>query len=764
MDVPDGIGGACARPPANFGSRFETWLEQLAPSTLAAAPLVGLAAAGTAYRLVRAATLARMVSRVWSARAAAGLAGLSAESAIFPLATRLVSSAHGEGRKPGSLISELGSSFLALGSLRFAALLGNLGKGVVFRQAALLGGVILGRRLEIAAGFRTSEENSFTASLAMLFQVNAAASFSRALLGPKFRAWEAGWELRTSARGRPKIELGFTRRRVGAGALSFTLSPPTRASAPQKPFLAAMRWDGVPGSPGQDLLYRKFRPRFPADGPEIYSEHVLRTALSISFPSETYPGRFLEGLAQSTQAGTFRQASFVEGVKRIFQLNPLRSATGSFEEALQQNLLENLLAENFAVRRGLQWDALLPDFETGMPRAKTTRWLRKFGWDAPLGMSTDMEYLPQFLKPHEKFLQGEMQSYSGLHRILILNFIHRHEPNDPARARKMMAVFAEARRSAHYPAEAVDRVLEYARTSPFGHLAVRRLFHVLTAGDVAAKLWEIPDDPDTGETSALIRNWQALGRSAERMARDLAGTRHTAYLDDPRLARKVLSVYLDINRFPQAAASSRRRWIQLDQAIFNFVTSGRRPDASDLIELLETNLNPEMRSLARSWEEGRFRIEFLPDAVFDGLVSRWGQAKAGHAVFMEPDRILLRAWSPAFLRGGDTEADFQEIMERLKALVHEWEHWRHGGGRFEGVEKGGSPVELANPGRRERLVSEMMAHFEQYRWSFKNFDDDFGAVSSRLGQTPAMFFRGLADEAYFGAANREAAAAWLKLD
>jgi hypothetical protein len=212
---------------------------------------------------------------------------------------------------------------------------------------------------------------------------------------------------------------------------------------------------------------------------------------------------------------------------------------------------------------------------------------------------------------------------------------------------------------------------------------------------------------------------------------------------------------MDLSRHDRNSAKSRDNILRTESAIMEFVRSGKPLGAIELIELLETNMSPEMRSLGKAYEEGNLELEFLTDAEFDGILARWGKAHARHALFEQPNRILLREYQRQGFASASEEVAFLEVLERLKGAVHEWEHWRHTSGNFEGIEKGGKSIDLGLITPHERLVSEMLAFLEQYRWSYKNFDDDFGAISRHLGQTPSQFFRNLADQAYFGSQKRK---------
>ncbi|MCC7345219.1 MAG: hypothetical protein IT573_09790, partial [Deltaproteobacteria bacterium] len=97
---------------------------------------------------------------------------------------------------------------------------------------------------------------------------------------------------------------------------------------------------------------------------------------------------------------------------------------------------------------------------------------------------------------------------------------------------------------------------------------------------------------------------------------------------------------------------------------------------------------------------------------------------------------------------------FAELMNRVKALAHEAEHWRHVTGNYFGTERASRPLQLAEASREERYVSEIMAYLEEFRWRARNLDADFWEISRRLGETLPVYLRGIADRSYFGAPNQ----------
>ncbi len=217
--APGGAGEGAVPPPSirkqaqqrldaiagvgSTGGRAEFLLERLAQESLEPTTLFGLGAASAAFRLTRVATLSRLLAspavHLWSrgrgAQVIAGLAGFGVEAAVFPLATRAGALALGRdldwsGAQVGR---ELASSIIVLGALKLvgtgsAAMLPGR---KILPQAGMLGGILLGHRLEESLGLRPHLDGATTLvdSLAMLLQFNVAGSLARHAMGDPFHRW-----------------------------------------------------------------------------------------------------------------------------------------------------------------------------------------------------------------------------------------------------------------------------------------------------------------------------------------------------------------------------------------------------------------------------------------------------------------------------------------------------------------------------------------------------------------------------------------------
>jgi hypothetical protein len=216
IDALQGVGDIGARTEVLFGRFAREATEPVA--------LASMGGAGALYRVTRFALLARLSSgpaglltRGFGARALASTLAFSAEASAFPMIMRAGHAALGHSQEWSAelLGHEIASSFFALGGLKLAgagagSLVRRLGQGnaaaflgPLFRQTAMLGGIIGGHRLEEWAGLRPQLDGATTMvdSLALLLQFNVAGRLSQGLFGPSFRNWEMEVDRRSQSLG-----------------------------------------------------------------------------------------------------------------------------------------------------------------------------------------------------------------------------------------------------------------------------------------------------------------------------------------------------------------------------------------------------------------------------------------------------------------------------------------------------------------------------------------------------------------------------------
>ncbi len=187
------------------GPRAEFLLRRLTRGATDPAMLLGMGVASSAFRLTRLATLARGMGPLRANLLAFGL-----EAGSFPVVTRLAATAMGRPMEWNSDLvgREIASCFILLGGMRLAGravrfpspLAGEgarrAGEGVLRQQGAMLGGILLGHRLETAVGLRphTDGATTLTDSLVLLLQFHVAGRLTHQVLGEGFARWEQGMD------------------------------------------------------------------------------------------------------------------------------------------------------------------------------------------------------------------------------------------------------------------------------------------------------------------------------------------------------------------------------------------------------------------------------------------------------------------------------------------------------------------------------------------------------------------------------------------
>ncbi|MFO1463845.1 MAG: hypothetical protein U1F66_08695 [bacterium] len=209
-----------------FGPRAEFLARRLAREASDPATLVAMGMAGAAFRLMRLTVFTRLalhpsahwLTRGFGARALASAAGFAVEAPTFTLAGRLANEALGRESdwSRDALSRDIASSFLVLGALKLGAWgsgtsyrywngtgsgLGSRTLGALFQQGGTLAGILLGHRLEQAAGLRPAMDGAttLTDSLAMLLQFHVAGRLGRQAFGENLSRFELELDHRTAS-------------------------------------------------------------------------------------------------------------------------------------------------------------------------------------------------------------------------------------------------------------------------------------------------------------------------------------------------------------------------------------------------------------------------------------------------------------------------------------------------------------------------------------------------------------------------------------
>lgn len=764
--------------------RAELYLKSFAREALHPAGILGMSAGSLAFRLTRLATLNRLLpastaalgGSYLGARFVAALGGFAAEVPAMLFATKGLQTALGENPAwdGASLAKEwLGNALFLSGMKLGGALLlpfqgganpaAFLGARPFLAHASQVGGAILGKTLELRVLNAPNRGSWFLEGLAAYLQGRAGAGLAQSLLGSLGTQLELGLALRSHQihldAGPPPQD---SWREVSHLSLALPTSSPTNFPGPAKNFsLMSGLPSDLPLVPRNAELWARYRPRFPPDGLKSYSEEILATALEIPLPREAWRERLLEALAATKGAGTYDQLLIAEGLKKIFSYDGLRSGIGSFDLSLLQFAFEKALQYGNARRRGQSLRMLFYLMTRDLSRPSLGRAFRTMELQTELILEKETLYPRAFLLRLASAVEAHWKDYrsSDIHHLL--NFVYTHSNGDAVKAEGMIQILGRGPR--RYPQEELRSALDYADASRWGKLILRRFFLILATDDIPAKLRELQADPSSAKTSELTQQFTSWGLSTEEMAQALNGSRHNAYMVDLRLARKIVEVEQAASAAKTTSDALRlQAKLGLQRGIRRALQEREGLQAETLLQLLQWNPDPATQRLIRDYREGRFDLRIVGEAEFQSLFRAWGMARrCDGALFvkaygdMKRDLILVRELSHPAREGEEpSHAAYEELLLRLEALVHEWEHFRHFNGE----------ILLQGISREARLVSEIMASLEEDRWQsyFSKKESPMRRLAGRLGQNLPLYLRDFHDWIYFSRSNVSRSAGWLR--
>ncbi len=761
LDAMAGVGST--------GHRAEFLLRRLTREALEPSTLIGLGAASAAFKVTRLATLQRLIAspaanfftRGFGARSASSLAGFGVEATVFPLATRAGSMALGRDLdwSPDQLGLELASSYVILGAMKLAGWGAGLGGATgIPRQTRLqlgmLGGILLGHRIEEAAGLRPRLDGatSFVDSLAMLLQFNVAGRLTGRLLGEDFHRFQQ----------RLDLEQHLLPDRVPLREARFAYAGASRA--PASIHLSKMHAPEGGIGPALAEIAEFYRRRLPPDAPKFYAQGLIDTVIRISCDLPMFHSRLLQAFfAETRKWGSEEQYYRAHAIAEIFKIDALNSATGSLDNAMLQLLVGQIMADERHADRLRATQILFNSMERGINRAKISDIFHSFGYGEGFQISRYGSYSKEFRKTYGPEAAREWQDYREADQILLFSFIYHQAGLYPEKIRRWIRLFGEAMRSDRYRPEDIEAALDYARRHPLGGLVLHKMLHLFAVMDSPIKLLEIfttTQEPDTFTfLVALSRGW----KDSEAIAEAINGTRHNGYFHDMRLARKVVSVFQDIREFIEDPAKREKAKERLDKAFWNFLQSARPLSAADIVDLLETDGSPAFRTFKKMWKDGEVEIEVVPKEQLIQHLPGTGATDADAIFILRgdptiPDLLLVKEMPAVDTSSWEGQVwTYRHLTYRLVAVQHEIEHWRHGRGYYSGVERNSDLIPFGELGRDGRLLSEVMADLEEHRWRIRNLDAEAYEIAKRLGEPLALYLRNFNDRAFFGGYNQKLA-------
>jgi hypothetical protein len=741
--------------------------------------LASFMAGSLAYRMGRIGVLSSFVGAFGgtSVRLASIAGGLGSEVAVFEWVNRsLISFEERAGLKPaptenlwnwcgpGGLKQALLNDLLAFGILKGAGAL-TRESNLVFQQVLASTAMVVGHQTAAALKLIPRPEGSFAEqffhAVVLNLQMTAGTELAHGLV-PALTPLERGLDL--SLQFPPMIGAEFS--------LSFMDVPLTQKGpstnfiqgrAERSPILPFRYYSQSTEKGGARDLREKYRPFFPPETHETFSDAIVGRALATPSKMPHFHERLLEAYAQVPEAirGTREQLFTVHAIQRIFEYDPLRTGTGSFENALLQFFIESALRDSNPSRRSVALQDLFQLMERGnFNRNGLYRLFGRHGYGNNLGTSLSKEISNEWLERHAEEIQKHLHDYRPEDQAQWIHFIFTFYGQDIALSKKVIEIIGKSLISGRYDPWDIKVALDFAKSHPLGQLVLLRILQVFAIEDHPAKLKELR--PETvSDTALVVSSAIALGFKPEKIAKRLNGTRHTGYVFDLRLARKMVSVFNEITPYLSQPELRKENERSLNEGILGFLSSGKVLGVSEFRTLLWIDSE---KQLGLEFPKD-LKIEILPAKEFDRRVRDWGEvdqcdiAFLGRSVGPPFDRqVFLKEMPPVDLSSHEgLYRAFREATLRLMAMVHEGEHWRHFTGRFEGLEEGSEPLVISKTSRHERLVSEMMANLEEQRWTIRNLDQANYEVARRLGENLPLLYRSMNEHAYFHRVNQRLA-------
>lgn len=735
-----------------FGPRILFSLERLGDELWRPSPWVAMGAAGVTYRWVRLGTTARLLeSTPWLGEF--GIHALAAGSGLFAESLSFTAVLHG---------IQLDQNFLTEWKSAGAMLLGLKLGGAATRQAlaqweirgavsswalpqlGMLSGLLVGNYL---AGH--PQESLW----ATLLHFNMAGNLMQRGMGPGFRAWELHLEALTdqSFRNGPRIATP-----VLAEALA---SPLPTALEPQAVSISQMSsHEKFPRGESPRELRELYLREFPKASAENFSTEIIEHALATPASFPHFHDHLLEAFASRPNRGSRSQYYTARAVEHVFNLDALNTSQGSFQSAQLQFVLTRILSEDSPVSRIPAIQRIFDAMEAGLQPFDLNTWVRFYA-GPELRAPTEPQMSRGFLHRHFHEAAQAWQDYRDQDKVMLFNFVEQASLGNSLESSVLIQLFHKARVSGLYSVVDLEAALQQAAEHPLGKVILHRLAKIIAVEDIGEKIRDLgrPETP-RGNLLEDYRSWRFdEGLTLHLITERLRGSPHLALMEDAALSRKVVSVLQDVDEFHQRPALRHRAAARLQQAIEAFLDRAKPLEVADLLNLLETNSSPQTKAILFGWMQKDFEIEIIPKATFEQWIQAWGRVEHYNAALFhqgvggEKGRIFIMEMPPLDLSSepGRLQANM-ELSRRMIGLVHEWEHWRHSSGKYEGIESASAPISMENMTRNQRLVSEMMSLMEEERWRGRNRDIDRWHLASRIGQSVLQYMRDLAERSYYG--------------
>ncbi len=491
-----------------------------------------------------------------------------------------------------------------------------------------------------------------------------------------------------------------------------------------------------------------------------YGEGVAQNISSIESGEPFFAPRWLDVFTSQSDRGSYSQILDTDVLSLIYRDRPLETSLGSWQGARLQAFIGEVMRDPDLQRGRQALFTLHGAMQAGLSSAKLEHLSAMFRYDI-VGMGRmDGKAFGDFIHQHRSMV-GALHRAMGTERAnRVTQFIFRESSADVGRARSMMEIFLEETLSSRLPEGLLGKALDGVQNHSLHDSAMRRIFLTLATNGLSAKLAEIALPRTDKNSFAQVAQWARQGLSVEEIASRLDGTEHMGFIRDTAVSRKMAEVLLETGPYLTELSGQRnhhysRLYVEISQRI----RSGQPITSDTIMELLALEEHPQVQHLIRDWLTGDFDIVLLEPKVFDARVSEWGQVESCPLMFFDNQfdqqgRRLVMRQLPRF-SSGDTAPSGTEaidisstsgmnaarlaVLQRLYGTIHEYQHF------LDLNAESGPPMAT----RHNRVVTEMTAFLEEFRWRARNTDLVMFEYARRQGVSLGTYLRDRAERNYF---------------
>ncbi|MBZ0232725.1 MAG: FHA domain-containing protein [Deltaproteobacteria bacterium] len=370
--------------------------------------------------------------------------------------------------------------------------------------------------------------------------------------------------------------------------------------------------------------------------------------------------------------------------------------------------------------------------------------------------------------------EDSLRSANGTSRNMVLQHLLEQTLATPgaARIRSLLAIFDTMRSGLTWGSlETLATELNHhgVATSDFDVLRRRRTRCVRESVEPSLD-WKHRELEAWGVDGPALADLLAAATAPDELASWIDGTEHTGFLRAPSIALSFGRIMLRAQRaHPTELEAFRDKFradlarrvadgaelvpdVQTTEDAWAIRSTEPLPGARVLYDLLAAHATSRDREMIHRWRMGVCQVVVVPPPVLQHVAGVWGKARAPAALFLGSrasgsDRILItevRRREPPTPREQDER--FAELLDRCRAVVHEWEHWVQQRGDLD--DRQGSGMRFANMSFEERTRSEVLAQLTELDWTYWHADARPVELAARMGDSPVARMRTHVERVY----------------